>query len=441
MADVDINHVSSSSLSLSSSSSPSILSLPSDLILDNENQKNKFDQSISNNNEQQQQQQLNKLVCKNNNSNFSYLNPFSWLRSNTDVAIEEIESKMFKCLKTPIERFYVNIRNNSLKIWTMSANLQHKTTPIVLVHGFCGGIGMWVHNVDALCESHPFYAFDLLGFGRSSRPPFSSDPIVAETQFVESIEDWRKELGLNEMILLGHSFGGYLSASYALRYPQYVKALILADPWGFPEHSNESKPDIPMPLWVSAIALLSQYVSPLSIFRITGQVGVHIFKTIRPDFKRKYMNILDNPDLVYSYLYEANNSYPSGEAGFRAVAKYFGFAKNPMIKRIDKINTNIPIWFIYGSRSWVDCTAGFSAVYIRQRFAQVAPVSVEIISGAGHHVYADKPHEFNEYIKYVYELIDELDNEQQQQQQQQQIINSDQYQQSNCSSNSITNCN
>jgi hypothetical protein len=39
------------------------------------------------------------------------------------------------------------------------------------------------------------------------------------------------------------------------------------------------------------------------------------------------------------------------------------------------------------------------------------------------------------------QLIDELDNEQQQQQQQQQIINSDQYQQSNCSSNSITNCN
>ncbi len=150
----------------------------------------------------------------------------------------------------------------------------------------------------------------MLGFGRSSRPPFSSDPIVAETQFVESIEDWRKEMGLNEIILMGHSFGGYLSASYALRYPQYVKALILADPWGFPEHSNENKPDTPMPLWISMIAVLSQYVSPLSVFRVTGQVGVTLFKTLRPDFKYKYMSILDNPDLVYSYLYFANNSYP-----------------------------------------------------------------------------------------------------------------------------------
>lgn len=320
-------------------------------------------------------------------SRYSYLNPFKWLASN-DNAIEEIESKMFKCLKTPVNRFYVNIRNNSLKIWTMSANTSSTQTPIVLVHGFCGGIGLWVHNIDALSESRPLYAFDLLGFGRSSRPPFSTDPIVAETQFVESIEDWRKELGLKDMILMGHSFGGYLTASYALRYPQYVKALVLADPWGFPDNADEVKPDTPRPIWISMLAALSQYVSPLSLFRVTGQVGVNLFKTIRPDFRYKYMSVLDNPDLVYSYLYWANMLTPSGEAGFRAVAKYFGFAKNPMIKRIDKIKTHIPIWFVYGSRSWIDCTAGYTAVYIRQRFAEVAPISVEIISGAGHHVYA-----------------------------------------------------
>lgn len=279
--------------------------------------------------------------------------------------IEQIETNIFKCLKTPIQRFFVPIRNNSLKIWTISANTESKNIPIVLVHGFCGGVAMWIPNIDALSESRPFYAFDLLGFGRSSRPNFSTDPIVAETQFIESIEDWRKELNINQFILLGHSFGGYLSTAYTLKYPNRVRALILADPWGFPE-IPANKPDTPMPLWIRAIATASQYVSPLSVFRVTGHVGVRIFKHLRPDFRRKYMHLLEDPDEIYSYLYHANNSHPSGEAGFRAIAEYFGFAKNPMIRRIDKVNDNIPIWFIYGGRSWIDNASGFESINLRQ---------------------------------------------------------------------------
>lgn len=75
---------------------------------------------------------------------FSYWNPFSWLKSN-DNSIEEIERRIFKSIKTPVKRFYVNIRNQSLKIWTISANTESTNLPIVLVHGFCGGIGLWVN--------------------------------------------------------------------------------------------------------------------------------------------------------------------------------------------------------------------------------------------------------------------------------------------------------
>ena len=117
---------------------------------------------------------------------------------------------------------------------------------------------------------------------------------------------------LEEFILLGHSFGGYLSVAYAIKYPQFIKALILTDPWGFPEVPNLShKPDTQMPLWISAIAKFSQYVSPLSLFRLTGQVGISLFKYLRPDFKGKFMNILDDPDIVYDYLYYSNSLNPT----------------------------------------------------------------------------------------------------------------------------------
>jgi pimeloyl-ACP methyl ester carboxylesterase len=64
-----------------------------------------------------------------------------------------------------------------------------------------------------LSESRPVYAIDVPGFGRSSRCNFSLDPIVAEQQFVDSIEEWRKSMKIEKMVLCGHSFGGYLVIS------------------------------------------------------------------------------------------------------------------------------------------------------------------------------------------------------------------------------------
>lgn len=90
---------------------------------------------------------------------------------------------------------------------------------LVLLHGFGGGVALWAQNLDFLSSSGPVYALDLLGFGRSSRPQFSSDPEGAEEQFVEALEEWREKVGLEEMVLLGHNLGGYLSAAYTLRYP------------------------------------------------------------------------------------------------------------------------------------------------------------------------------------------------------------------------------
>lgn len=52
---------------------------------------------------------------------------------------------------------------------------------------------------------------------------------------------------------------------------------------------------------------------------------------------------------------------------------------------------------IYGSRSWIDSTSGRETKERRSG----CYVDVQVITGAGHHVYVDKPNKFNELVEKV----------------------------------------
>ena len=109
---------------------------------------------------------------------FMIMSQLSWFNRNSQTnekEIERFEDAMFKNIQTPIKRSYVTLHSN-LQIWTLSVNTHLTSVPLVLIHGLCGGIALWAQNIDELCQSRPLFAFDLLGFGKSSRPSFSLDP-------------------------------------------------------------------------------------------------------------------------------------------------------------------------------------------------------------------------------------------------------------------------
>ena len=51
----------------------------------------------------------------------------------------------------------------------------------------------------------------------------------------------------------GHSFGGYLTAAYALKHPERLKSAILADPWGMAPRPTDIKERFNIPFWVGII--------------------------------------------------------------------------------------------------------------------------------------------------------------------------------------------
>lgn len=143
--------------------------------------------------------------------------------------------------------------------------------PLVMVHGFAAGIGTWILNLDPISSSidRKVYAIDLLGFARSTRAQFDLSGAASdvEAQFIDSIERWRCKMSLEKVILLGHSFGGYLCASYALKHPERVSHVILADPWGIQDRHVAPKKTYRFPIWVRAVNSIFQSFNPLAVLR------------------------------------------------------------------------------------------------------------------------------------------------------------------------------
>ena len=57
------------------------------------------------------------------------------------------------------------------------------------------------------------------------------------------------------------------------RFPERVRHLILADPWGFPEKPTSNEFRVPVPLWIKAIAMMLQPFNPLAALRAAGPWG------------------------------------------------------------------------------------------------------------------------------------------------------------------------
>ena len=116
---------------------------------------------------------------------------------------------------------------------------------VLVVHG---GPGLpypepWP-GLEALTDAYRFHYYDQRGSGQSTRPvdTFSSQNTWENMQFLEAvlglgahvadIERIRQVLGEDKLILIGHSFGGFIASLYAAEFPERVEALVLVAPAG-----------------------------------------------------------------------------------------------------------------------------------------------------------------------------------------------------------------
>jgi proline iminopeptidase len=157
---------------------------------------------------------------------------------------------------------------------------------VLVVHGGPGypDLKAWA-GLEALTTRYQFNYYDQRGCGQSSRPidRFASpnyyenmttmDKTLGLGAQIADIERIRRLLGDERLILIGHSWGGFMASLYAAEFPEHVAALILVAPANtlvMPQQSGglyESvRQHLPTAMQAEYAAYLKDYLDFQSLF-------------------------------------------------------------------------------------------------------------------------------------------------------------------------------
>src|SRR6185503_16887981 len=87
----------------------------------------------------------------------------------------------------------------------------------------------WDAQLDHLRVSRRAIAYDLRGMGRSA---IATNGDYSPGAMVSDLETLTQRLRLKRFVLVAHSYGGAVAATYAARHPERVAALVFVDSTG-----------------------------------------------------------------------------------------------------------------------------------------------------------------------------------------------------------------
>jgi pimeloyl-ACP methyl ester carboxylesterase len=94
--------------------------------------------------------------------------------------------------------------------------------PVLFLHGWLGSWRYWFPTMEVVAEQFRTYSFDFWGFG-DSRSKYAEENIRTYSDQVVRFLD---ELGIDRIVLVGHSMGGMVAMHTALAHPERVSRVV-----------------------------------------------------------------------------------------------------------------------------------------------------------------------------------------------------------------------
>ena len=113
---------------------------------------------------------------------------------------------------------------NGSKIWTVSFG---QGEPLFFIAGGPGNAHSYLRKFDSLSTTNTLVYYDAFGRGKSDTAKNVTEYTLERD--VEDLEGLRRAMGFSSISILGHSYGGLVAQAYAIKYPNNVSHLILAN--------------------------------------------------------------------------------------------------------------------------------------------------------------------------------------------------------------------
>ncbi len=184
-----------------------------------------------------------------------------------------------------------------------------KGIPVIFLHGAWNDSSQWVSVMESVAPDFHCLTPDLLGFGESENPNIHYSIDLQ----VECLAELIHVLKLEKVYLVGHSLGGWIAASFALKYPEQVHGMILIAPEGVETKEQEiywhqmRKLINYSSLWIKFLRWLTPFTKLFGLHKKIDQdlqlrqimlqypIGCQLL------FKRKYPEI--SAELLHNRLY------------------------------------------------------------------------------------------------------------------------------------------
>ncbi|HLA43695.1 MAG TPA: alpha/beta hydrolase [Aggregatilineales bacterium] len=108
-----------------------------------------------------------------------------------------------------------------------------KGRPVLFLHGWLGSWQLWRETIERVGERYRTYSLDFWGFGESRGVGSEEEAIqdFSVNAFVDMVGQFMDKLGIPKAAIIGHSMGGTVAMSSAIRYPdRIVKAVTVGAP-------------------------------------------------------------------------------------------------------------------------------------------------------------------------------------------------------------------